>query len=127
LTSNGPGVVLIVAEPGAGKSRLLTEVSGRLVSGYVLDTDALPPYFPLARAFEPLLKSETPGSASSVDLAPVLSAFGLSSRSGAKRVARLDPAHERLRLFEALAMFCETVAAERPLVLALDDSNGRRS
>lgn len=55
--------MLIVAEPGAGKSRLLTEVSGLLdaavVSGYALDTDALPPYFPLARAFEPLLKSET--------------------------------------------------------------------
>ncbi len=56
-----------------------------------------------------------------MDLAPVLSAFGLSSRSGVKRVARLDPAHERLRVFEALAMFFEIVAAERPLVLALDD------
>ena len=126
--AGAPSAALVVGEPGAGKTRLLEQVArlveerhgARVVSGHALDTEALPPYHPLSRALAPLFGPGQPGAELAPDLLPIFSAFGIARAPGGP-VARLAPAAERLRLFDALSELCGRLAARRPLVLSLDD------
>jgi energy-coupling factor transporter ATP-binding protein EcfA2 len=72
--AGGAAAALVVGDPGAGKTRLLEQVGrlveerhgARVVTGHALDTEALPPYHPLARA--PLFGPGQPGAVVAPDL-----------------------------------------------------------
>ncbi|RIK46650.1 MAG: hypothetical protein DCC58_02475 [Chloroflexi bacterium] len=126
-----PQLMLITGEPGVGKTRLLGEVVGlaaaelgaQLLSGYALEGGGALPYFPLGRALRgnvARLVQEHPGLWAA---ASVLAAAGLSAADfpGYRPPVTLGPEAERLRLFDAFADVCLQLAAQRPLLLALDD------
>ena len=123
-----PGVVLVGAEAGGGKSRLAAEFTARLAGralvlsgGCVELTAADLPYAPFAGALRELVRERgaaevaalLPGPGSG-ELAALLPEFG-AMPTGA------DPATARARLFEVLLSLLEVLADERPVVLVVED------
>jgi DNA-binding SARP family transcriptional activator len=102
-------LILLSGEPGIGKTRTAAELAravhaaGRLVLYGRADEEAIAPYQPFAEALRPSLTDDF---------------HGLAPRSDP---ATRDPAGARYRLFEAVAATLSRAAAERPLLLVLDD------
>jgi DNA-binding SARP family transcriptional activator len=118
-------VVMVTGEAGIGKTRLTTEAARRVsaVGGLVLfgrcDQEAIVPYQPLVEALDGYV-SATPadqlprlGDEALAELATVLPSIDGPRRPG-------GPA-PRARLFEAVTALVASVAAERPVLLVLDD------
>jgi predicted ATPase/DNA-binding CsgD family transcriptional regulator len=126
-----PMVILITGEPGVGKTRLMTEVVARVeselnvnvLSGFAIEANGTPPYFPISRAIKsnvaPLVRDDPAMS----QPASVLASVGLADSAfrGFRTPATLAPEAERLRLFDAFADLCLQLAKRRPLLVALDD------
>ena len=123
-----PGTVLIGAEAGGGKSRLVTEFTGRvgtrarvLTGGCVELSAAGLPYAPFAAALRELVRERgaaevtalLPGQAAG-ELAALLPGFG-APPPGA------DPETARIRLFELMLALLEALAEQQPLVLVVED------
>jgi DNA-binding SARP family transcriptional activator/tetratricopeptide (TPR) repeat protein len=132
LTGRG-GLVLLAGEPGIGKSRLADELMGRarargarVLVGRCWEAGGAPAYWPWIQSLRPYLRDTRAESLRS------------QLREGAADVARLlpelrdlladlppapplEPEGARFRLFDSVAAFLRRVAAERPLVLVLDD------
>ncbi len=122
-------VVLVGGEPGAGKSRLLAEVATTLhergaavVLGSCIEEFG-PPYQPFVQPIDVLLPElasgrlpmPTPAGEEGVSLAD-----RLATLSGQRRGAP-GPAEHRRRLYDAAVDAFRAAAAERPLVLVLED------
>ena len=128
------GLVLLVGEPGIGKTRTAEEVAtyarvqgARVHWGHCHEGEGAPPYWPWAEAIRSYVR----------DADPVGLAWELGS--GAAEIARIVPElrervggapasgdgdeHEeaRFRLFDALSTFLSAAARSRPLVFVLDD------
>lgn len=115
--------VLVSGPPGAGKSRLVSQLverahaeGGRVIAG-ACDSDFVVPYQPFAMALrdvegdEDLLRALRSGEG---PLGPLYAAH--------RRDAVDDlGASDRLDLFEAIADLLDRLAADRPLVLVLED------
>jgi DNA-binding CsgD family transcriptional regulator len=123
-----PGTVLVGAEAGGGKSRLVGEfaarVAGRalvLAGGCVELSAAGLPYAPFTGALRQLVRERgaaevaalLPGDAVG-ELAGLLPDFGTP-------VAGTDPDTARGRLFEVLLALLEALAEQLPLVLVVED------
>jgi len=125
--------VLLSGEPGIGKTRLAREliVYARLKGAITLwgrcyEQEVAVPYRPFIDAFkdymagqplETLHRQIDPSAAELVRLVP-----GLSDRLGPITPnPPLPPHEERLRLFDGVATFLRTLAAERSALLFLDD------
>ena len=123
-----PGIVLVGAEAGGGKSRLVAEftarVAGRalvLSGGCVELSGAALPYAPFAAVLRGLVRDRgatevaalLPGPGAG-ELAALLPEFGVPS-SGA------DPDTARARLFELLLALLEALADEQPVILIIED------
>jgi DNA-binding CsgD family transcriptional regulator len=123
-----PGTVLVGAEAGGGKSRLVGEfaarVAGRalvLAGGCVELSAAGLPYAPFTAALRQLVRERgaaevaalLPGDAVG-ELAALLPDFGTPA-------VGTDPETARGRLFEMLLTLLEAVAAPLPLVLVVED------
>jgi hypothetical protein len=123
-------VVHLVGEPGIGKTALAEHMAMRasgqgwtVVWGRAWDADAAPPYWlwqqalgSLARATDLSTRLHPATVAWLVDLVPEL--------AGAAEVApapALDPDHARVALHRAVVHVLRAAAADRPLLVVLDD------
>jgi predicted ATPase len=114
VTTAGSAVALVAGEPGAGKTRLVTEFGARarsagatvLVGGCIRLTEAAPPYVSVAQALAQL-------PAGRVDPVELL-AGAAEGESGA--------AH-RARLFSGVTAVLAAAAEAAPVVLMLEDAH----
>ena len=122
--------VLVGAESGVGKSRLIREFAAKaegralvLAGGCVEMSAAALPYAPVTAVLRTLVRSRgadevaalLPGN-QAAELAVLLPEFGEQPSGG-------DPAMARARLFETLLTLFEVLAEERPLVLVVEDAH----
>jgi DNA-binding SARP family transcriptional activator len=126
-------LILLTGEPGIGKSRLAEQlIRGArqqgldVLVGRCWEAGGAPPYWPWVQALRTHVESVEP---------TVLRAeFGTGAGELAQLLPELremfpdlsmPPALEsegaRVRLFEAVAVFCRNASARRPLVIVLDD------
>ncbi|HEX6030986.1 MAG TPA: AAA family ATPase [Tepidiformaceae bacterium] len=116
-----PSVVLIVGEPGMGKSCLLQAVGrhvgeATVLRGYALEADA-PPYFPFRRALARLARTGYPGATALPS--PLLRSAGVLPADVAIDTDLADV--DRLAVFDALTELLIALADEQPVVMILDD------
>ena len=123
-----PGTVLVGAEAGGGKSRLVSEfaaqVAGRalvLAGGCVELSAAGLPYAPFTAALRQLVRERGAAGVAALlggrdtgELAALLPEFGAPP-------AGADPDMARARLFELVLALLEALAEPRPLVLVVED------
>jgi transcriptional regulator with XRE-family HTH domain/tetratricopeptide (TPR) repeat protein len=132
LSGSGPSVVLLVGEPGMGKTRLLYEATtyGRAADWSVLCGSCSRRggqllYAPLLEALEGSmrarpqedLRAELEGCAWLVRLLPELAEQGLLPCPA----VQVSPEQERRLLFAAVARYLTTIAGSRGPLLVLDD------
>ncbi len=132
--TDGPRLVLVAGEPGAGKTRLTMELvrvvqgrGGRVLVGRCADALAVP-FQPFAEALERVVRQLDGGElaaltagrgAELVRLVPELADLAGASPLGPEATA--DPEADRYRLFEAVRRALEVLAESRPVLLVLDD------
>ena len=117
-------VVVVTGEAGIGKSRLAAEAARHVAGagGQVLfgrcDQEAIVPYQPIVEALDAVVAT-TPaddmprlGPEATAELAAILPSLDGRTR---------PPAPDRARLFAAVTELVAALAADRPLLLVLDD------
>ncbi len=123
-----PQVVLVGAEAGGGKSRLVSEFTARvrdralvLAGGCVPLGAAGLPYTPITAALRGLVRERGAGWITGLlpggdvgELAALVPELGTLSSSG-------DPEMARGRLFGLVLVLLEQLAAEQPVVLVIED------
>jgi hypothetical protein len=129
-------LVLVVGEPGIGKTRLASDFANeaavrgaRVTWGRAWEAGGAPAYWPWIEALRPLASvAKQATDAERARLAPLAlllpeleaSADGSGTRAQAAPPAG-DPAQSRFRLFEAVSTFLSLAARDRPLLIVLDD------
>ena len=128
LDRGHPSAVVLIGEPGIGKTRLLAELAARedaeqlVLSGSASELERDLPYFVFVDAFDEYLQALEPHRFEALDddvrtgLAEV---FPSLSRFSAERDAVVR--HERYRSHRAVRELLERLTAARPLILVLDD------
>lgn len=124
--------VLVVGEPGVGKTRIASRVAqaAHASGGTVLygraDEDMLAPYQPFVEALHHHV-SQTPLSELEVSLGAELSELGRLIPELSRHMPELrepllgDAETQRFRLFETVVRLLAHAASRRPLLLVLDD------
>ena len=117
-----PRVVLVEGEPGIGKTRLVEELAavatGRgmaVLWGRAFEGGAAPAFWPWLPPLRALVAQPPAG----LDIGPELRA--LASPSGANGAAAPSSDHTRYQLFDAVTALVRGSAAERPVLVVLDD------
>lgn len=108
--------VLVLGEPGIGKSRLLDEAAGRAASegslvlrGRSFEAESLRPYGSWIDALRSAPVATLP-ELQRAELAPLLPELGAA-----------NPSTDQTRLFDAVVRALHTLAGAAPLLVALDD------
>jgi len=126
-------VVLIVGEPGIGKTRLLDAMAAHarqegvpVLRGGASEAEGMPPYLPFLEALGQHIRISPPdevhaqtGAMASV-LATILPELSLSLGELPSSYP-LPPEQARLRLYEAVGAFLSAIALPQGLLLILDD------
>lgn len=125
-------VVMLLGEPGIGKSRIATELCDDVRSrgstvlwGRCYDGDWAAPFSPFAEALTQYANAEPRELAD--DFGPCLSVLARLAPAIREQVPTLpepptlEPEGERHRLLEAVGEFLATLTSKRPVVLVLDD------
>ena len=130
--SGTPRVVLIAGEPGIGKTRLAAETAQLAHAGGAIvlygrsDEEMGVPFQPFVEALGYFVTHSPPDglrdrlgrhAGELVRLVPELA----ERLHGLPALLRSDPETERYRLFDAVTAWLVAAAAERPLVIVLDD------
>lgn len=128
-----PNVVLLSGDPGIGKTRLMHEIARHVAArgavvlrGGASEAVGMPPYLPLLEALGSYMRATAPAQLSDQvgASAPVLATIfpELAVRLGKlPKGYPLPPEQSQLRLYEAVGEFLAGIAAQRSLVLMLDD------
>ena len=128
LAGGTPGTVLLGAEAGGGKSRLVAEFTGRVrdralvLAGGCVDLGAAGlPFAPFTAALRALVRELGSGEVTGLlsggtagELAGLVPELGSPPAGG-------DPQMARGRLFGLLLVLLEQLAARQPLVLVIED------
>ena len=133
-TLGGQGsLVMLVGEPGIGKTRLAEETStfarlrgARVLFGKCVEAEGGLPYLPFVEALrqyvadrpDDALREELASGAA--DVAKLVSEIG-QRIAAVPQPGRADPEEERYRLFESVTVFFVNAARVKPIVLVLDD------
>jgi DNA-binding SARP family transcriptional activator len=125
-TASGDGGALLVTGPmGSGKTRLVEallaeaeELGFHTLRGAAHEEEGRTPYAPLTDAVDPLAARRPELAAALTDSAQAALARFLPSVA---RAATTEDAVDRHRLFSAVAQLLAQAAAERGVVLAIDD------
>jgi len=129
LRRGRPGAIELAGEPGIGKTRLLRELAARAeasgllaLSGSATELERDLPFSVFVDALDDYLAGLPPATLAALDdevLAELAHVFpSLSALAPAREVA---PRHERYRSHRAVRDLLGQLAADRPLVLLLDD------
>lgn len=123
------GTVLVGAESGVGKSRLISQFAAKardralVLAGGCVEVGTALPYAPVTALLRMLVRSRGAGEVAALlpgnqvaELSVLLPEFGEQPSGG-------DPAMARARLFEALLTLFEALGEERPLVLVVEDAH----
>jgi DNA-binding SARP family transcriptional activator len=132
LASRGR-LVLLVGEPGIGKSRLADEVMGRgrqhgarVIVGRCWEAGGAPAYWPWVQSLRAYVREAKPDAlraqlgAGAADLAQLVPELRELFPELPEPPA-IESEGARFRLFEAVSSFLRRAAEDRPLVLGLDD------
>jgi DNA-binding winged helix-turn-helix (wHTH) protein/tetratricopeptide (TPR) repeat protein len=127
-------LVLLVGEPGIGKTRTAGELAAeaaalgaRVLHGRCYEGEGAPAYWPWVQILRELVRGITDPArlrerlgAGVTDVAQLVPE--LHARMGEIPTAQdLHSEHARFRLFDSVASFIRSTSGERPLVLVLDD------
>ncbi len=127
------GLAMVVGEPGIGKTRLVEELatygavrSAQVCWGRCYETEIGIPYLPFVEALRGYVRERTDQElrAELSTGAPELATLVSDLRERLPDLPESLPLEgdaERLRLFEGVTTFMHNAAANRPLVLVLDD------
>jgi len=127
------GLVMVVGEPGIGKTRTIEEASSRardagfrVLWGRCYEGEGSPPYGPFAE-----ILAEVSKEADSAELRNDLGSYGIVMARIAPGLRdklpdvpeppSLQPDEERYRLLDAVAQYLTLVSRRTPLLLVLDD------
>ena len=124
---------LLVGEPGIGKSRLAEELTdharargGRILVGRCWEAGGAPAYWPWVQSLRPYLRDTDAESLRSqlgegaADVAQILPELR-DLLVDVPPAAAIESEGARFRLFDSVTAFLKSAAAERPLVVVLDD------
>src|SRR5919108_4145703 len=124
---------LLVGEPGIGKSRLAEELiahararGGRILVGRCWEAGGAPAYWPWVQSLRPYLRDTDAESLRSelregaADVAQILPELR-DLLVDLPPAAAVESEGARFRLFDSMTAFLKRAAADRPLVLVLDD------
>ena len=133
LQSGSGSVVMLVGEPGIGKTRTVEEFAkyargggATVLWGRCYVGEAAPPYGPFAEAIAEYARSADPdalradlgyGGPPTARLVPALR----EKLPDIEEPAKLQPDEERFRLLDAVAQFLIATSQRAPLILVLDD------
>ncbi len=125
-------VVLLVGEPGIGKTRTTEELTtyaqvrgARVLWGRCREDEGAPAYWPWVQAIRTYVREADPialawqaggGAADVAQLVPEL-----AERMTVPEVPELDGEEARFRLFDSVTSFLTAASRDRPLVIVLDD------
>jgi DNA-binding CsgD family transcriptional regulator len=126
-------VVMVVGEPGIGKTHLLAHLARRaaqegaiILQGLASDIEGMPPYLPFLEALghyirtAPLDQLREQTIFAPETLTSILPE--LATRLGTLPTAvPLPPERQRLRLYESVGAFLEAISMVQPVLLLLDD------
>lgn len=121
-------LVLLVGEPGIGKTRLANDFASeaaargaRVSWGRAWEAGGAPAYWPWIEAMRPFASITVHASdAERVRIAPLANLLPELEACEAPKPAA-DPAQDRFRIFEAALTLLALAARDRPLVVLLDD------
>ncbi|KAB8181664.1 BTAD domain-containing putative transcriptional regulator [Microbispora catharanthi] len=128
VAQRGPGIAVISGEPGIGKTWLAEAFAARRAAegwlvawGRCHETSGVPALWPWQQIVRDLAARVPPSPAQAAALRVLLAddAPGDDPAPGAERPAEASEA--RFRLHQATAAYLGTAAADRPLLVAIDD------
>lgn len=127
------GVVMVVGEPGSGKTHLVTQFAtwaaqegATILQGHAWGTEGMPSYLPLLEAVGQYMRTAPADQLrdhAALDPEVLISMFPeLAARLGTAPTSNaMSPEQQRWRFYKALGSFLEAVSVAHPLLLLLED------